>query len=82
MKNISEIYNDNGPFEVFVFYSFLLIDKDTNKITISSKKELREVFLKQLKLNNKKYKHLPKEVKRDLKNDLIRSYVHIKNTYF
>lgn len=74
------LLNDNGPEEVFIFYSFLLFNRK-NELVVVDKKDLRKTFFLEVeKTNNKKF--LSKDVRKDLKNDVLRSYLYIKNKYF
>lgn len=77
MKNIRQILNENGPEDIFIFYSFLLINRK-NEIVVSNLKEIRKVFLMELKSSKRKYSHLQKNIRSDLKRDIVKSYLYIK----
>lgn len=81
MKNLKDLLHDNGPDDVFIFYSFLLFNRK-NQILVNNKDELRKVFLCESKSVNTKYKHLQKNIKKDVKKDILKSYIYIKNNYF
>lgn len=81
MKKLEKILNDNGPDDVFIFYSFLLCNRK-NQILVNNKNELRKVFLSESKSINEKFKHLHKHIKKDIKKDLLKSYLYIKSNYF
>lgn len=81
MKNLKDLLHDNGPDDVFIFYSFLIFNRK-NQILVNNKNELRKAFLSESKSLNKKYKHLQKHLQKHIKKDLFKSYLYIKSNYF
>lgn len=77
-----QLRDDLGPDGVFVFYSFLVSERDGN-ITIFGKVALRSVFVAEYRKLKESHKHLEKEVfKRAFTKDLILSYLYLKDKYF
>lgn len=81
MKKIKEILNQDGPKDVFIFYSFLLCNRK-NELVVSNFDDIRKTFLMELKSNKDKYSYLHKHIRKDLTRDIIKSYLFIKNHYF
>ena len=81
MITMQEIYTDEGPSEVFIFYIFLLIDKNGN-IKVKNTNDLKNVFKNEYKRLKKSHSHLEKKFfKEEFLRDLLISYLYLKK-YF
>lgn len=80
MINLFNLLNDNGPEEVFIFYSFLLFNRK-QQLIVENKEELRKTFYSEITRTNEKW-FLTKDTRKDLKADIIKSYLYIKSRYF
>jgi len=75
-----DLKNDKGPEEVFIFYSFLILDDECKNLTVFDKSSLRFTFVKAYRSFKKSHVHLDKKLfKKTFVDDLTRSYLYIKN---
>lgn len=79
--NIKNFFNDDGPKNVFIYYSFLLLDRDTNELIVTNRQELRKVFVEHYRKDKKRFTHLEKDVWRGILDDIVKSYFYIKENY-
>jgi len=78
-----DLENDDGPQEVFIFYSFLILDDKCNNLTVFDKSSLRSTFVKTYRRLKESHGHLNKKLFQEVYvDDLTRSYLYIKNKYF
>ncbi|KAB7891395.1 hypothetical protein [Poseidonibacter ostreae] len=75
IEKILDIENIDG---VWIFHSFLLCNRENTHL-VKNMREVRGVFLEELKSKKETFQHLSDELKKDFKRDIILSYVFIKN---
>ena len=83
MISFKQISNDLGPYEVFIFYGYLLLGKKCSYLKVFTEKQLKAVFVKEYRKLKVSHSHLEKKLfKKSFLYDLATSYFYIKKTYF